>query len=234
MATSTTNLSLIKPAGTDKVRIAQINQNMDILDEKIGPVGNTSVQNQIIANDSGMAIVSTGNTHAAIASGQYVYIRSHSNLAEGLYKANSAISANATLSTSNVTQVSSGGMNDLKGRIDSLNSQIEYVACTTTKGDGVSAISINARKVGRVCIVSGTIDFSSSPSVWTNYDVCTITNGQTSVTSTVYVVALVFSNSGKIATIEINPGENKLIFRPLGNSSYTDTNGRFELIYPTN
>lgn len=47
MATNTTNLSLIKPAGTDKVRIAQINQNMDILDEKIGPVGNTSVQNQI-------------------------------------------------------------------------------------------------------------------------------------------------------------------------------------------
>ena len=122
MATNTTNLSLIKPAGTDKVRIAQINQNMDILDEKIGPVGNTSVQDQIIANDSGMAIVSTGNTHSAIASGEYVYIRSHGTLAEGMYKANSAISANATLSTSNVTRVSSGGMNDLKEQIDSLNS----------------------------------------------------------------------------------------------------------------
>lgn len=118
MATNTTNLGLIKPAGTDKVRIAQINQNMDILDEKIGPVGNTSVQDQIIANDSGMAIVSTGNTHSAITSGQYVYIRSHSTLAEGLYKANSAISANATLSTSNVTRVSSGGMNDLKGQFE--------------------------------------------------------------------------------------------------------------------
>lgn len=47
MATSTTNLGLIKPAGTDKIRIAQINQNMDILDEKIGAVGNTSLQAQI-------------------------------------------------------------------------------------------------------------------------------------------------------------------------------------------
>lgn len=47
MATNTTNLNLIKPSGTDKIRIAQINQNMDILDEKIGPVGNTSLQSQV-------------------------------------------------------------------------------------------------------------------------------------------------------------------------------------------
>lgn len=134
MATNTANLSLIKPAGADKVRIAQINQNMDILDEKIGPVGNTSVQNQIIANDSGMAIVSTGNTHSAISSGQYVYIRSHGTLAEGLYKANSAISANATLSTSNVTLVSSGGMNDLKNQIDSLNSKLTRIYKKTITG----------------------------------------------------------------------------------------------------
>lgn len=49
MATNTTNIGLIKPAGTDKVRIAQINQNMDIIDEKIGAVGNTSLQAQITA-----------------------------------------------------------------------------------------------------------------------------------------------------------------------------------------
>ena len=47
MATNTTNLSLIKPSGTDKIRIAQINQNMDILDEKIGPVGSASLQAQM-------------------------------------------------------------------------------------------------------------------------------------------------------------------------------------------
>lgn len=123
MATSTTNLNLIKPSGSDKIRIAQINQNMDILDEKIGPVGSSSLQAQIAAVDSGLAIVSNGNTHVALTSGQYVYIRNHSSLSEGLYKATAAISANATLSTSNVTKVSTGGMNELKSDIDSVNSQ---------------------------------------------------------------------------------------------------------------
>ncbi len=47
MATTTTNLGLIKPAGTDKIRIAQINSNMDTLDAKIGPVGNTPLQTQV-------------------------------------------------------------------------------------------------------------------------------------------------------------------------------------------
>ena len=47
MATTTTNLGLTKPAGSDKIRIAQINGNMDIIDEKVGAVGNTSLQDQI-------------------------------------------------------------------------------------------------------------------------------------------------------------------------------------------
>lgn len=47
MATNTTNLNLIKPAGSERVQISQINQNMDILDEKIGAVGDTSLQGQI-------------------------------------------------------------------------------------------------------------------------------------------------------------------------------------------
>jgi len=50
MATSTTNLGLIKPAGTDKIRIAQINQNMDVIDAKMGAVGNTPLQTQINNN----------------------------------------------------------------------------------------------------------------------------------------------------------------------------------------
>ena len=47
MATTTQNLGLIKPAGTDKIRIAQINSNMDTLDAKIGPVGSTPLQTQV-------------------------------------------------------------------------------------------------------------------------------------------------------------------------------------------
>lgn len=47
MATTTSNLGLIKPAGTDKIRIAQINSNMDTIDAKMGAVGSTPLQTQI-------------------------------------------------------------------------------------------------------------------------------------------------------------------------------------------
>ena len=59
MATSTTNLGLIKPDGTDKIRIAQINQNMDTLDTKIGAVGNTSLQSQVSENNAAIANLDT-------------------------------------------------------------------------------------------------------------------------------------------------------------------------------
>lgn len=124
MATYTTNLSLIKPAGTDKIRIAQINQNMDTIDAAIGAVGNTSLQTQVTgisdsmnAVEGGIAIVSNINTHVAIASGQYVYVKNHATLSEGLYRATQAIAANGTLTLSNVTPESAGGLNSLNEQI---------------------------------------------------------------------------------------------------------------------
>lgn len=128
MATTTQNLGLIKPAGTDKIRIAQINSNMDTLDTKIGPVGSTPLQTQatnaetsISALQRGLAIFCNGNTHAGILLGQYAYVRNHASLAEGLYRATASIPANATLSASNLTAVS-GGLNDVRSQIESLQS----------------------------------------------------------------------------------------------------------------
>ena len=45
--TTTTNLGLKKPADTDAADIADINYNTEILDAKIGAVGNTSLQDQL-------------------------------------------------------------------------------------------------------------------------------------------------------------------------------------------
>jgi len=78
----------------------------------------------VAKHDESLAIVSDGNTHGAIASGQYVYVKNHSTLAEGLYTANSAISANATLSSSNVTPVSGGGLNALNSKITTLSGKV--------------------------------------------------------------------------------------------------------------
>lgn len=65
------------------------------------------------ATPESLAIVANGNTHAAISAGQYVYVRGHATLAEGMYRAASAIAANAALSSSNLTAETSGGLNAL-------------------------------------------------------------------------------------------------------------------------
>ena len=75
------------------------------------------LQDQLDGVKNGIAIVATGNTHAAITSGQYVYIQDHGTLAEGLYRATANIAANGTLSGSNVTAVSGGGLNALNSKI---------------------------------------------------------------------------------------------------------------------
>ena len=64
--------------------------------------------------EASIAIVADGNTHMAIASGQYVYIKNHNTLADGLYKATTNIPLNNTITQSDVTAVSNGGLNDVK------------------------------------------------------------------------------------------------------------------------
>ena len=113
MATYTTNLSLKKPATSDKIRIADINGNFDTLDSTIGSVGSDSIGQNIKNLGGAIAIISNNNTHAAVAAGQYVYVHNHGTLNDGLYTADSAIAQNGTLSASNLTSVTGGGLNAL-------------------------------------------------------------------------------------------------------------------------
>lgn len=77
----------------------------------------TALEGTASALEDGIAIVANGNTHPSISSGQFVYIKNHPSLTEGLYTANSAIGTNAELTTSNVTADGSGGLNALKAKI---------------------------------------------------------------------------------------------------------------------
>ena len=94
-----------------------------------------SSNRSITSLESAIAIISTGDTHPAITSGQYVYIKLHTgvsgmvDLPEGLYIANSDISANDALTTSNVSSVSGGGLNSLKTQADNL--EVLVVDCGT-------------------------------------------------------------------------------------------------------
>ena len=117
MATYTSYYNLTKPEGTERVNIGIINQNMDAIDTQMYKNAQS-----IIANHGGMAIPSNNNTHAAVSSGQYVYVYNHSSLAEGMYVAKSAISTNGSLSLSNLEAVTGGGLNHV---YSTLNSNIE-------------------------------------------------------------------------------------------------------------
>ena len=118
MASYTGNLNLKKPALDDDALITDINNNMDILDAAVNGI------------QDGLAIVANGNTHVAITSGQFVYVRNHSTLTEGLYVASTNIAANATLSSSNLTADAAGGLNALNGKI-----QGTVLRTVTTNGE---------------------------------------------------------------------------------------------------
>ena len=129
MATSTTNLGLIKPAGTDKIRIAQINGNMDIIDEKVGAVGNTSLQTQVTGlgvNLTGLEdcvgiVVDGAKSAVAASAGQYIVLKNSiiSGCDDGLYTAAQAIPADTTIDSTYLTAVSGGGLNALNTQISS-------------------------------------------------------------------------------------------------------------------
>lgn len=111
---NTTNLELVKPIGTDHALVSDLNGNSDKIDAYAGKV-NTGLDGL----RDGIAILADGNTHGAITSGQFVYVKNHQTLPEGLYKASANIAANATLSTSNLTADAKGGLNSLNEMLNS-------------------------------------------------------------------------------------------------------------------
>ena len=112
MATNTTNLGLRKPAKSDYVNVVtDIDDNMDLIDAAVNSV------------EGAVAVIANGNTHVALNSGDYVYIRNHTTLNEGLYKATAAISQNGTLSSSNTAAITRG----IGGQVSVLNSKVGSV-----------------------------------------------------------------------------------------------------------
>lgn len=145
MSTTTTNLGLVKPDYSDTADVQEINQNMDKIDGASGGIMKS------------IAIVANGNTHAAIASGQYVYVRNHGTLSEGLYRASSAIAANGALSNSNLTADTTGGLNALKSNVDTVNSGLSKRIPTITATSAQliqSGENFNSFKTGGVYVVT--------------------------------------------------------------------------------
>ena len=112
---NTQNLDLVKPLGTDYALVSVLNSNSDKIDAYAGAV-NASLDGL----RDGLGILADGNTHAAVTSGQFVYVKNHQTLPQGLYQATTNIAANGTLSTSNLTADPKGGLNTLSEQIGNL------------------------------------------------------------------------------------------------------------------
>ena len=168
--TPTPNIGLRRAQGTDPASVDDINYNSELLDTKLGAVGNTSVQEQINALSAstaqtfgnvqdGLAIVSNGNTHVAIPAGYWVYVKGHGTLSEGLYKNTSGatIAANATLSTSNLTADPDGGLNSVYDALNSKFGALKFLVSSVT-GNGSKTITIGNDTRCEITIIGGSVN----------------------------------------------------------------------------
>ena len=139
MATTTTNLGLTKPSGTDKIRIAQINGNMDILDDKIGAVGNTSLQAQVTSANQAISNISSPSDLGSCSS--------ESNLATALDTKISAMS-NGTVASIRF-QISSATDNfsayAYVGTLTKISSQYASMTVAITTSSGFANVVTGSR-----------------------------------------------------------------------------------------
>ena len=124
---NTTNLNLVKPAGTDFALVSVINGNMDIIDSKVGAIpANESAQSQITALNnqttalqSGLAYIvgTTNTTGKTLPIGTYLYVKDNGNgIADGLYTAKIALGAGYQITSDRVQAISDGALNQLQSR----------------------------------------------------------------------------------------------------------------------
>lgn len=82
------------------------------------------------AKNGEVAIMCEGDTHIAISSGEYVVVRNHDTLADGLYKATANIAQDGALSTSNLAAQGKGlggAVNALDSSVSTLDSKVGSV-----------------------------------------------------------------------------------------------------------
>ena len=193
---NTTNLNMTKLAGTEKQKTfpSTFNGNMDAIDGAFGAgfgvSGKPTVNAEINSIADGLAIISNNNTHAAITAGQFVYVRGHGSLSDGLYVATSNIAANGTLSGSNLTADSSGGLNSVYA---SLNSKIATEEEQTFTGD-FSTVTLRRRANVIYCNISS---LSSLDADWQTIGTTQFYNPNRTL------MGSLVSNAGKIIKLRI-------------------------------
>ena len=89
-----------------------------------GSAAAVASNSEAIANvQNGLAYIvgNTNTTGATLAVGQFVYVKGHSTIAEGLRKVTASISANGNITTSNTSACSEGGLNAVNSKITNMS-----------------------------------------------------------------------------------------------------------------
>lgn len=142
---------VVRLFGTNIYRTDNSNQT---LNQAISTLENStnSLNTRTRALEDGIAIVANGNTHPAIASGQFVYVKNHESLTEGLYTANSAIGTNASLTTSNLTADGSGGLNALKAKIGNVGNTDLQEQVTSLNSKITNVLNSGQNLIGNIIL----------------------------------------------------------------------------------
>jgi len=200
--TPTTNLGLRIMNGTDPVDVADINANSQTLDSKVGAIpSGKSAQSQIVENaqaivkvQNGLAYIvgNTNTTGGTLAVGQFVYVKNHSTIAEGVRRVTASISANGDITTSNTSACPEGGLN-------ALNSEMAVVSLETYK-EWSSDIDIKAKKIDHIVHVSGWILLSNI--TYDSTRPCLVIPGGYPLYNNIYV----FDNEGTVYLLKQSSG----------------------------
>lgn len=166
----------------------------------------TSAVNRNAASIDGIedaiAIVANNDTHAAITSGYFVYVKNHSTLPEGLYKATTNIAANAALSTSNLSADGSGGLNALNDTIATYTK--EYRLTLAGNASSISIKDNNTKQVTQTTSMDDQFDAVRFTFNWNGF-----TEAKTFETNRTQDASRVFHTS----VIIVLPDNNGVDFR---------------------
>ena len=116
------------PSGqTLQGQISNNAQSISTMESEIGTVpSGSTLQGQVSDNSEAIAklqnglayiVGNTNTTGSTLSVGQFVYVKGHSTIAEGLRKVTADISANGSITTSNTSTCPEGGFNALNGRL---------------------------------------------------------------------------------------------------------------------
>lgn len=156
----------------DKLRTDVVTKSGDVVNGLTSDATNKAlsaaqgkVLNQAIANvQNGLAYIvgNTNTTGSTIAVGQFVYVKGHSTITEGLRVATASISANGNITTSNTSACSDGGINALNSKmanIGTISSADEESGVSASSGSWTTIKTLSLAK--GTYVITGDLTFTS-------------------------------------------------------------------------